>query len=152
MSLSVGADSDARVSTRQVVCKWVVSSGLPQEIGEHFVEHSINGELLLRLQFDDMAQLGVINVGDEFALWERIEVLQRYCKKPNTRVLEVPSYFARLVKTATFAFADTSEGKSTEVGEPFHLRVAGGCTHLRSARTDMRPLRAHGLTDSETCA
>lgn len=97
-----------------VVCKWVVSSGLPQEIGEHFVEHSINGELLLRLQFDDMAQLGVINVGDEFALWERIEVLQRYCKKPNTRVLEVPSYFARLVKTATFAFADTSEGKSTE--------------------------------------
>jgi len=49
---------------------------------------SINGVLLLRLTFGDMNKLGVCNVGDEFALWDRIEVLQRFCKKPGTHNLK----------------------------------------------------------------
>jgi hypothetical protein len=56
----------------------------------------------------------VVNVGDEFALWDRIEVLQRVCNKPGTKELQVPSWPMRLVKLLTFAFADTSEGKSVE--------------------------------------
>ncbi len=56
----------------------------------------------------------MVNVGDEFALWDRIEVLQRVCKKPATANLQMPSWPMRLVKLLTFAFADTSEGKSVE--------------------------------------
>jgi len=43
--------------TPSVVCKWVVSTAMDEDIGKHFVEHSINGELLLRLEFADMNKL-----------------------------------------------------------------------------------------------
>ena len=43
--------------TPSVVCKWVVSTAMEEDIGKHFVEHSINGELLLRLEFADMNKL-----------------------------------------------------------------------------------------------
>ena len=32
------------VITGQTVCKWVVSTALPEAIGKHFFEHSINGK------------------------------------------------------------------------------------------------------------
>lgn len=107
------------------VCKWVMSTGLSEQLGMHFVEHSINGELLLKLKQDDMSKIGVTSVGDEFALWDRIEVLQRVCNKPETGNLKVPSIPMRLYALCSFAFADTSEGKSLDDSKMEVVMAAG---------------------------
>ncbi|CAE8623006.1 unnamed protein product [Polarella glacialis] len=59
------------------------------ECGALFVEHSISGERLLRLQADDLREMGFNKVGDRLGIQQEIETLQSLCRKERQALVLV---------------------------------------------------------------
>eukprot|EP00300_Choanocystis_sp_HF-7_P018639 c20094_g1_i4.p1 GENE.c20094_g1_i4~~c20094_g1_i4.p1 ORF type:complete len:336 (+),score=82.63 c20094_g1_i4:38-1045(+) len=97
-------------SVDQVVA-WLRNEGFG-EWTEKFARHEIDGDTLLLLTSDDLKEIGVRRVGPRVDILDRIKVLTQKVVKPHAQTLKVPSWPVAILQFFTFAWAETSEGKT----------------------------------------
>jgi hypothetical protein len=76
-----------------------------------FMQHHVDGPVLLQLTADHLEEIGIERIADRIKLGDILAQLQRRCAKPETQSIQVPSWPSCVLQQLTFAWADTSEGK-----------------------------------------
>ena len=130
---STGAREPPRYEPSQRACEWPdrdeVERWTPTQVAEwvtlmgfgkfahSFVTHKITGKLLVQLEDMHLGNMGIGIIGVRMNMCDAISQLKRVYNKPETASLKVPSYPARFLSMLTFAWANTSEGKSADSGK-----------------------------------
>lgn len=97
-----------------MVAAWIASINHNdfEEYADNFLKHHIDGPMLLKINEGMLEEVGIGRISDRIKLADILSQMQRRCNKPETQKIQVPSWPMCFLEQLTFAWADTSEGKT----------------------------------------